>query len=229
MPVSIRRITLLCIALAAVAAVVLVRLPHAGSGGPAQAALADLTRGVEPEEAAYPKLGTAMRSRAWLIAAPGQPDGIDLFADLSDAQFGRERLVTPSDLRATLQRIHGLAWDQAAQTWTAGDRQVPIADVRTLLIAAMPTPTDAEAVIDLLLGTPSPGTPVFSGLLQAENPTLEAIHIVPFHGDRGRLLLDRGRPPYVAVERGYNGLLVSFSGAGWPAGWRVLRLRGIEP
>lgn len=220
---------LLFVAIAVVVAFVLVRLPHAGRGGPAQAALAGLTLGVEPEEAAYPKLGTVVRSRAWLVAAPSQPDGIDLFADLSDAQFGRERVVTPSDLRATLQRIRGLTWDQAAQAWSAGGRQVPIADVRTMLAAAMPTPTDAEAVIDLLLGTPSPGAPVFSALLQAERPTLEAIRIVPFHGDRGRLLLDRGRPPYVAVERGYTGLMVGFTGSGWPTGWRVLRLRGIEP
>lgn len=227
-PVSTRRIILLLAIVTVVAAFALSRLPHVGRS-PAQTALAELTLGVEPEESAYPKLGTVLRTRAWLVSAPGQPDGIDLFSDLSDAEFGRERVVTPSDLRATLRRIHGLSWNQAAQAWSGDGRQVPIADVRTLLVAAMPTPTDAEAIIDLLLGTPSPGTPALSSLLQAERPALEAIRIVPFHGDRGRLLLDRGRPPYVAVERGYTGLMVGFTGTGWPTEWRVLRLRGIEP
>jgi len=198
-------------------------------GGPARAALAEHLSGVDPADAAYPRLATAMRSRAWLTAGPGQPEGIALFVDLPDAAFAPERIITPADLRAALQRIRGLAWDGGQRAWLGGGRRVALAEVRELLAAAAPSPSIADAIIDLLVGTPAPGQPSFAALLTAEPTTLQAIHVAPFHGDCGRLLQDRGRPPYVPVERTYSGLMASFTGAGWPSGWRVLRLRSNQP
>jgi hypothetical protein len=179
--------------------------------------------------AAYPQAGTTLRARAWLASTPERPAGIDLFCDLPDAVCDRERLVTPSDLRETLRRIRGLTWHAQAGAWIGGERRVPLAEVQSLLVAALPTPTVADAVIDLLRGSPAPGAPDFTTLLLADQPTLNAIRIIAFHGDRGRLLLDNGHPPYEPVERGYTGLLAAFDGVGWPDGWRVLRLRGVEP
>jgi len=214
----------LAIALLALALV----LPGGSGHGPAQAALAAHVAGVAPEDQAYPRQGEVLRQRAWLIAAPGQDDGVDLFAALPDAVFRRERVIVPADLRTALARIRGLAWDGATQAWSGNGRTVPLAEVRRLLEAALPTPTDATVVLDLLLGRPAPGVPALAGLLLAEPPTLQAIHLVPFHGDAGQLLLDRGRPPYGTAERGYDGMLASFTGVGWPPGWRVIRLRALE-
>lgn len=194
-----------------------------------RAAIAAHCRGVEPEQAAYPQLGATLRARAWLIDAPSMPDGVDLFTALPDLAAGRERIITPSDLRETMRRVRGLAWDPEARAWSDGTRSVPLAEARSLLVAALPTASDADAILDLLLGTLAPGAPNFAAALTADPPALERIRLVPFHGDRGRLLLDRGRPPYAPVERGYNGLLAAFDGQGMPAGWRVLRLRSVAP
>lgn len=43
------------------------------------------------------------------------------------------------------------------------------------------------------------------------------------------MLLDRGRAPYVPVDRAYSGSLAQLMGQGMPAGWRVLSLNAIEP
>lgn len=185
--------------------------------------------GVEADDAGYTRLGPVLRVRAWLLSAPSQPEGVALFTGLPDAVLGHERVIVPADLREALRLIRGLTWDGAAQAWSGGGRQVALAEVRSLLEAAVPTPSDAVAIIDLLLGTAAPGAPAFASLLQAEPPSLTAIYIVPFHGGRGRLLLDRGRPPFVVTESSYTGLVARFDGAGWPAEWRVLTLRSIEP
>lgn len=197
--------------------------------GVVRRALVEHVIGVEADDAGYTRLGPVLRARAWLVSAPSQPEGVALFTGLPDAVLGRERVIVPADLREALRRIRGLAWDGAAQTWSGGGRQVPLAEVRGLLEAAVPTPSDAVAILDLLLGEAAPGVPAFASLLQAEPPGLTAIHLVPFHGGRGRLLLDRGRPPFVVTESSYIGLLAKFEGAGWPAGWRVLTLRSREP
>jgi hypothetical protein len=198
-------------------------------GGQARRILEAHVAGVAADDAGYTRLGPVLRSRAWLLNAPSQPEGVALFTGLPDAEFGRERFIAAADLREALRRIRGLTWDGSAQAWSGGGRQVPLSEVRVLLEAAVPTPTDAAAVIDLLLGEPAPGAPRFADLLQADPSTLSAIKLVPFHGARGRLLVDRGRPPFAVAESSYTGLLASFQGAGWPADWRVLSLRSVEP
>jgi len=219
-------VLLLVVALAAAMATAVLRVRDRH---PAAAVLAAQGAGVAADEAAYPRQGTALRARAWLIEAPGQPAGIDLFTTLEEVAFAREHQVTSADLRTALARIRGLAWDGAAAAWSGGGRTVPLDEVRRLLNAALPTPATATAVLDLLLGQPAPGVPDLAGLLLAEPSTLRAIRLVPFRGGRGRLLVDRGRPPYVAVERGYSGLAAAFDGDGWPAGWRILHLRADAP
>lgn len=198
-------------------------------GGPQRSALVAFCAEVPPEQAGYPQRGAAIRARAWLTAAPGQPDGVDLFFDLHDATLSRERLITPADLRETVRHILGLAWDSTAAAWTGGGRTVPLAEVRSLLVAALPTATDADAVIDLLTGSPGPGVPELRPLLVADPPRLDALRIVSFSGLRGRLLLDRSKGSYVQVERGYHGLLLSIDALGLDPAWRVLRLRGVAP
>lgn len=220
-----RRLGLVLAGVALAAAAVGGTLARRGPG-PVREALAAHTAGMLAEEAGYTRLGPQLRQRAWLLTAPGQPEGVALFTALPDAALGREQVVAPGDLRA-LQRIRGLAWDAAAQAWTGGGRSVPLAEVSELLVAALPTPTAAAAVLDLLLGEPAPGAPRFADLLLAEPGTLEAIRLVPIRGDRGRLLLDRGRPPFVVTERGYRGLVASFAGNGWPTAWRVLTLQAL--
>lgn len=196
---------------------------------PLRRALEAHVAGMAADDAGYTRLGQVLRARAWLVSAPGQPEGVALFTGLPDAVFGRARVIVPADLRESVRRIRGLAWDGATQAWSGSGRQVPLAEVRGLLEAAVPTPSDADALIDLLLGEPAPGAPAFATLLQADPPTLTAIRLVPFEGGRGRLLLDRGRPPFAVVERSYSGLMASFEGVGWPTGWRVLTLRSREP
>ncbi len=207
----------------ALAALLALRSPFGAS--PAQRALATQVAGVVADKAGYTRIGHTLRARAWLLSAPGQPDGVALFTGLPDAVFGRERTIAPADLSEALRRIRGLAWDGTAQAWSGSGRTVPLAEVRGLLEAALPTPIAAAAILDLLLGEPAPGAPAFAALLQAEPPTLVAIRLVPFRGQRGRLLHDLGRPPFAIVERSYTGLVVAFEGTGWPVGWRVLTLR----
>lgn len=215
--------------LVACAVFAVLALMHWQSAGGPQSAIAAHLAGVAAEDAAYPRLATAMRSRAWLSSGPWQPEGVALFVDLPDAVFGPQHIVTPADLRQALRRIRGLAWDPAARAWIGDGRRVEVAEVRTLLAAAVPTPTEAEAIIDLLVGTPAPGAPRFAALLAADPPTLQRIRLAPFHGNCGRMMEDRGRPPYVAVERSYRGLVAAFDGVGWPDGWRVLSLRSRGP
>ena len=224
---SLRSISVIVIVVAALAAVLLFRSnPHYR---PYLRALDRHVAGVDLDDTGYTRLGPVLRSRAWLVSAPSQPEGVALFTGLPDVEFGRERTIVAADLREALRRIRGLTWDGTAQAWSGGGRQVPLSEVRVLLEAAVPTPTDAAAVIDLLLGEPAPGAPRFADLLQADPPTLSAIRLVPFHGARGRLLIDRGRPPFAVAERSYTGLVATFAGAGWPSEWRVLTLRSREP
>lgn len=224
---SIRVISVVVTAALALSAVLL--LQGNQQHRPLRRALEAHVAGMAADDAGYTRIGPVLRARAWLLSAPGQPEGVALFTGLPDAIIGRERVVVPADLREALRRIRGLAWDGTTRAWSGSGRQVPLTEVRTLLEAALPTPSDADALIDLLLGEPAPGAPAFASLLQADPPTVTAIHLVPFHGTRGRLLLDRGRPPFAVVERGYVGLMASFEGMGWPAGWRVLTLRSREP
>lgn len=210
------------------AAVLLLAACGPAPAGPAADALAAQVAGVAPADAAYPRQGEVLRERAWLRASPGQPAGVALVADAPDAVFGRERIIAAADLRAALALVRGRHWDEAAQAWTGSGPPAPLAEVRRLLVAALPTPAEAELVIDLLLGEPAAGVPDLAGLLLAEPPGLTAIRVVPFSGQRGRLLIDRGRSPYHVVERPYQGLVVAFTGAGWPAGWRVIRLESRE-
>jgi hypothetical protein len=225
--VSIRVISLVVAVVVALSAALL--LLGNQEHRPLRRALEAHVAGTVADDAGYTRLGPVLRARAWLVSAPGQLDGVALFTGLPDAIFDRERVIVPADLREAVRRIRGLAWDRTTQAWSGSGRQVPLAEVRSLLEAAVPTPSDADALIDLLLGEPAPGAPAFATLLQADPPSLTSIRLAPFHGTRGRLLLDRGRPPFAVVERGYVGLMASFEGAGWPAGWRVLTLRSIEP
>lgn len=222
-----RRLFVLAVLVASLGALLLFSAD--GRNRPWQRALEVHVSGVDLDDTGYTRLGPVLRSRAWLVNAPSQPAGVDLFTGLPDAEFGRERTIAAADLREALRRIRGLAWDGSAQAWSGAGRLVPLSEVRGLLEAAVPTPTDATAVIDLLLGVPAPGAPGFAALLAADPPTLTAIRLIPFHGARGRLLIDRGRPPFAMAERSYTGLLATFSGPGWPSDWRVLTLRSREP
>ncbi len=199
------------------------------AGSPQRAALTAFCREVTPENAGYPKRGAALRARAWLTTAPGQQNGVDLFVDLSDAVISPERLIAPADLGETLRRIRGLVWNPAASAWQAGGRSVPLKEVRSLLLAALPTATDAEAVIDLLVGTPAPGSPDVRNLLTADPSRLTALRIVSFTGDRGQLLIDHGKSAYTQVERGYTGLLLAIDASGIDGAWRIVRLRSVAP
>lgn len=228
MAMTVSRAVLWMLAIAAGSAAAWAACAHR-TRTPAQAALDAFCRGFEPAQAVYPHLGPALRARAWLMSAPGQPEGVDLFTALPDAVLTRERSIVPADLRETVRRIRGLAWDAASSAWVGPERTVPVAEVRSLLAAALPTATDADAVIDILAGSPAAGVPDLAALLTADPPRFSAVRIIAFHGDRGRLLIDRGRPPYAPVLRGYHGLLAAVDGPGVDTGWRVLRLRGAAP
>jgi hypothetical protein len=219
----------LLIAAVILAAIGLVAVSALRTKHPIRAALESHIAGVDPKDASYPRMGGVMRSRAWIIAGPSQPDGTALFISLPDVQFGRERTVLPIDLCAALDRIRGLTWDSSTQSWTGAGRAVPFAQVRELLAAATPTPSDAAGILDLITGTQAPDLPDLAPLLLADPPLLTGIRIVPFHGVCGKMLLDRGRGPYVPVDRTYSGLMAKLEGRDIPQGWRVLTLRAVEP
>ncbi len=193
-----------------------------------RAALEAHIAGVDAKDASYPRMGGVMRARAWVISGPSQPDGTALFVSLPDVQFGRERAVLPIDLHAALDRIRGLDWDPTTQAWTGAGKSIPIAEVHELLAAAS-TPSDAAGILDLLTGTRAPDLPDLAPLLLADPPRLTSIRLMPFQGVCGKMLLDRGRAPYVPVDRTYRGLLARLEGRDMPSGWRVLTLRAIEP
>lgn len=194
-----------------------------------RAALEAHLAGVDVKDASYPRMGGVMRARAWVISGPSQPDGAALFISLPDVQFGRERSVTPVDLGEALSQIQGLGWDPITQSWTGSGKSIPIAKIQELLAAATPTPSDAAGILDLLTGTRAPDLPELAPLLLADPPLLTGIRIMPFQGVCGKMLLDRGRAPYVPVDRAYRGLMAKLEGRNMPQGWRVLTLRAMDP
>ena len=195
------------------------------SADPAMTALQAHVAAPSRDEQAYPHYAGVLRGRAWLASAPGMPTGVEPFSSLPDAVLGNERALGPGELRATLSLINGLVWDQTVDGWKDGERVVSRAQVLQLLKAALPTPADARAVCDLLAGTANADLPDLATQLRRASNGLRGIHLRPFSGDRGRLLIDAGRPPYRERETGYSGCLASFDGDGWPVGWRVLHLQ----
>jgi hypothetical protein len=191
---------------------------------PAREALDRHLRLPEGAEASYPRLGLAMRSRCWLLSAPGQPDGAALFVRLPDATFGTERIISQRELRSSLALIAGRQWDVRRNGWIGSDGQVvPLAVVRERLEAASPTPLEAGLILDLLIGQMSmDAVTIPARLMRGDLPV--AIRVLPFQGTRGVLLRDTGKPPYREAERRYVGCLLAFAGPGWPSEWRVGRL-----
>ncbi len=178
------------------------------------------------DDTLYPRYAAWLRSRAWLASAPGMWEGIDPFYALPDAQLGRERVVGPGELRGALAMIRGLTWSPSEDAWTGADgRRVPRAQVLDVLKAALFTPGDAQAICAVLTGTSLADVPDLAAQLRREPNGLRSIHLRPFSGERGGLLVDSGRPPYRERETSYSGYLASFDGDGWPTGWRVLLLQ----
>jgi hypothetical protein len=178
-------------------------------------------------EAIYPRLGSNLRSRCWMLSGPFQPEGMALFVRLPDIEFGPMRIIHARELRPSLDLIVGRSWDAERAGWIASDGSVVSQDrLRESLEAACPTPADARLIIDLLLGQPAPATVSLQARLKrGELP--ERMSIQPFKGTRGLLLRDIGRPPYKESERSYEGCLLAFSGADWPGEWRLGRLSAV--
>jgi hypothetical protein len=99
--------------------------------------------------------------------------------------------------------------------------------------AAAPRPADgATAMTPAPASTPAPVTPKKAEVADPVNPIARrwmdgdvpaTMQLTRFFGPRGTLLLSRGQG-FKTAEVEYDGVLVRFTGPGWPDGWKVLTI-----
>lgn len=206
---------------------------------------------VPNEQNRYPVLGDALRSRAWLAAAPSMPGGPMLATDLSDASLAAEHPIDLEAAKPVLADLKDLRHDAALDLWllpkdmdrarvAVGERRgaealqalaaARIRNVphRTVVERLALPPEDLAVVMDLLAGTsPQTSEPFAKRMLDlGEVPTRLVVR--PFSGRKGSLLQDIGRPPYRPVQTAYTGTLMRIEGDRWPLGWRVLYLSQVK-
>lgn len=210
-------------------------------------ALAAYAAPVPPAQNRYPALGNAARARAWLAGAPSMPQGPAIAIDLDDARFGEERRIDLGPRADSIRALKGLQYDAERGLWYPAAEAARVAElvgprrgaaaVKALAAARIKAidheelvrgwnlgADDAALLLDLLLGTPpADGWPV--GVRMRERGEVpNQLVVLPFAGERGVLLTDRGHPPYVRHQGPYRGALLRIEGADWPRGWRLLYL-----
>ena len=239
------RLWLAWLGAAAVIALLLVSVSSLRSS--AREALQRYAAPVAAELNRYPLLGQELRARAWLVSASSMENGPFLATDLTDATFGSERSIAFEPLAATLAELKGLRLDPGLGLWLAPaelDKARLLAAGRSGAEAAkllLPAKLrhaqhsqvlqklgladeDALIVVDLLTGEPPRDGEAIAKRLLDRGELPDRVIVRPFHGRRGSLLVDNGRPPYTPVQGPYAGSILRFEGSQWPIGWRVLHL-----
>ncbi|MCS6969674.1 MAG: hypothetical protein RMM29_07695 [Planctomycetota bacterium] len=210
-------------------------------------ALAHYAAPVPPAQNRYPALGNAVRARAWLLSAPSMPQGPAIAIDVDDADFGTERVIDLAPRAEALRALKGLQYDEALGLWLPPKERARVAEIigqrrgtdavkalaaariraidhGELLRSLQLSEEDAALVGDLLLGQAPPEGWDIGKRIRERGELPERLVLLPFHGKRGHLLTDQGRPPYLRYQGPYRGVLLRLEGGDWPRGWRLLSL-----
>ena len=205
-------------------------------------AVTAFTKELPASELRYGARIEAIRARAWV-------NDITTFIDLPSPRISAEREI-PSASLEPLTKLKGLTYVASAQRWVAPDTaawiakqpaltndqlntklerdgaiQNSLAALRKELSAANLGDDEMTIVITLLTQIPAGSTgrpaPKFTELIaQGQLPTIRWCSVT---GRGGTHVVDRGQG-YSFPTADYRGFLVSFSGEGWPAGWRLMTL-----
>ena len=210
------------------------------------AAVTAFTTELPSSELRYGARIEAIKARAWV-------DDITAFIDLPSPRISAEREI-PSTSLEPLTKLKGLTYVASAQRWVAPDTaawiakqpaftndqlntkleregaiQNSLAALRKELSAANLGDDEMTIVITLLTQIPAGSSarpaPKFAEIIaQGQLPTIRWCSVT---GRGGTHVVDRGQG-YAFPTADYRGFLVSFSGEGWPTGWRFMTLTAVK-
>ena len=210
------------------------------------AAVTAFTKELPAADLRYGARVEAIRARAWV-------DDITAFIDLPSPRISSEHEI-PSTSLEPLTKLKGLTYVASAQRWVAPDTaawiakqpaftndqlntkleregaiQNSLAALRKELSAANLGDDEMTIIITLLTQIPAGSTarpaPKFAELIaQGQLPTIRWCSVT---GRGGTHVVDRGQG-YSYPTADYRGFLVSFTGEGWPAGWRFMTLAAAK-
>ncbi len=206
--------------------------------GERTAAVAAFTAVVPPADNRFGRRMEAIQARAW------SPE-VTAFVDLPSPSIGSEHTIAAAALSEALAPLAGLVYVPTADRWIAPDkvdwltRQVTedpknlpqrlersgVVNVDNKVVTAAlrnANLSDDELAIvhDLLLIS----GPLAGKLAKGPAP---AIRWCTVHGRSGTWLFNPGGG-YTPRLSDYNGLLVAFTGDGWPTDWRFLTLAPVQ-
>ena len=198
-------------------------------------------------DSGYPRAMPTIRNRAWMASCPSQPEGAEAFVSLPDPRIGGATTIKGERLRELLAPLRGHLWNQRLAVWVEAARwdeveqggglsrstltarsigHVEVKDFGSHLRTAIGDEFAAQAVLDLISGTPGIDASAIGRRMLVENEFPSHLILRPFSGMGGTRLIDQGRPPYVTAASSYfTGILLRCVGAGWPAEYRILTLR----
>lgn len=181
----------------------------------------------------------AIQARAW------SPDVIPFIA-LPAPRLGSERTVAAGALAEALAKLAGLVYVPAADRWIGPDkvewlnRQV-IEDAKTVaqrLEKAGIINIDNKAITQALRSAnlSDEELTIINTLLMVKGPLAGKLATGPIpvirwctvRGTDGTWLFNPGGDSYKPRLSNYDGLLVAFTGEGWPADWRFLTLNTVK-
>ena len=207
------------------------------------AAVAAFTAELPANERRYGARIEAIQARGWIA-------DITPFIDLPAPRLSSQRQIPAASLEP-LTKLKGLTYVAVAERWVTpgvaawlakqppaaketfetklerdGAIQVTVKSLRKALAAANLGDDEMTIVMRLLTQpTATANAPKFAELLaQGRLPT---IHWCTVSGRKGLYLIDPGQG-YRTETADYQGFLMSFSGEGWPSGWRFMTLAAVK-
>ncbi len=207
------------------------------------AAVAAFTVELPSRDLRYGARLEAIQARAWV-------NTITPFIDLPAPRISSQHDIPATSLEP-LRRLKGLTYVATAERWVtpevaAGLAKVPAAGqekidtklerdgaiqitAKTLRkeLSAANLGDDEMTIVMLLLTQPSASAEASKLAALVTQGNLPTIHWCTVSGRKGMYVIDTGQG-YHTSTADYLGILVSFSGDGWPCGWRFMTLAAAK-
>lgn len=194
---------------------------------------------VPPADNRFGKRMEAIQARAWTPS-------VTSFVTLPSPVIGSERAIASTALTEALSSIAGLTYVPAADRWITADKvdwlNKQVADdakgLPQRLERAGVVSVDNKAFTQLLRNANLSDDeltivnevlmisgPLAGKLAKGPAPTIRWCTV---HGKEGTWLFNPGGDSYKPRLSDYQGLLVAFTGEGWPTEWRFLKLNAVK-